>query len=90
MQTSITKKVLLLLMVSTVLFSFSLPEKYQTNFTGNWTLNEGKSELGQFGARGAASKIVVDQKTNDITVSRASTGFQGEALNSTETLTADG
>ncbi len=90
MQTSIAKKILLLLMVSAVMFSFSLPEKYQTNFTGTWILNEGKSELGQFGARGAASKIVVDQKTNDVTISRASTGFQGEALNSTETLTADG
>jgi hypothetical protein len=87
---SITKKILTLGMGSVVLLSFSLPAKYQTNFSGTWTLNEGKSELGQFGGRGIASKIVIDQKTDDVSVSRTSTGFQGETLNSTETLTADG
>ena len=90
MFTSIAKKMLLLCMVSAVLFSFSLPAKYQANFSGSWTLNEGKSDLGQFGARGAASKIVIDQKTEDVTITRTSTGFQGETLNTTETLTADG
>lgn len=90
MLTSITKKMLTLSMASVVLLSFSLPVKYQTNFSGTWNLNEGKSELGQFGARGASSKIVIDQKTNDVTVTRHSTGFSGEAQSATETLTADG
>lgn len=90
MLTSTLKRTLPLLMISVWLFSFSTPKIYQANFSGTWTLNEGKSELGQFGARGAASKIVVDQKTDDVTVIRNSIGFQGEALSTTETLTADG
>ena len=85
-----TTKLLSLLVVSAFLFSFSPPKVYQTDFSGSWSLNENKSELGQFGARGAASKIVAEQKGNDITVTRTSTSFQGETLTSTETLTADG
>ena len=90
MLTSTSKKILSLLIITAFLFSFSTPKIYQANFSGSWTLNEGKSELGQIGARGAAGKIVVDQKADDVTVTRNSTGFQGEALSTTETLTADG
>jgi len=85
----LTKKLLSLLVVSTLLFSFSKPI-FQTNFSGTWSLNEGKSDLGQFGARGAANKIVVDQKDGAVTVTRNATGFNGEAMSSTEALTADG
>jgi hypothetical protein len=85
----LTKKLLSLLVVSTLLFSFINPV-FQTNYSGTWSLNEGKSELGQFGARGAASKIVIDQKEGAVTITRNSTGFSGEALSSIEALTADG
>jgi hypothetical protein len=60
------------------------------DFSGSWTLNEGKSDLGQFGARGAASKIVIAQQADGIKIDRTSTGFSGEEVNSTELLTNDG
>jgi hypothetical protein len=78
-----------LLVISAFLFSFTKPV-YQANFSGSWTLNEGKSDLGQFGARGVSSKIVVDQKADGVTTTRSSTNFQGEAVTTTETLTNDG
>jgi hypothetical protein len=77
-----------LLVVSAFLFSFSNPV-YQTNFSGTWALNEGKSELGQFGGRGVASKLVIDQKTDGVSVTRHST-MQGQAVVITETMSNDG
>jgi hypothetical protein len=88
-QLMLRKKLLSLLVVSTLLFSFTKPV-FQTNFSGTWALNEGKSELGQFGARGAANKIIVDQKDGAVTVTRNATGFTGEATSSTEALATDG
>ncbi len=89
MFTKNAKRFLSLLVVSTLLFSFSKPI-YQTNFSGTWTLNEGKSELGQFGGRGVASKLVIDQKSDGVTVTRNSINFQGEAVATTEILNNDG
>ncbi|MES2374895.1 MAG: hypothetical protein V4557_20120 [Bacteroidota bacterium] len=85
MLTKTTHKFLSLLFVSVLLFSFTKPV-YQTNFSGTWTLNEGKSELGQFGARGAISKIVIDQKTDGISVVKTTTGRDGNAVETSETL----
>jgi hypothetical protein len=74
-----------LVVVAATLFSFRMA---QTNFSGTWKLNEGKSELGQFGARGAATKIVVDQKTDGaVSVTTTSTNFQGEEVVATDNLT---
>ncbi len=61
------KTALTLLAVSSVFFAFTIA---QTDYSGTWKLNEGKSELGQFGARSAASKIVIEQKTGAVTVTR--------------------
>ncbi|MDB5209876.1 MAG: hypothetical protein JWQ30_703 [Sediminibacterium sp.] len=80
-----SNKFLSLLVVSALLFSFTKPV-YQTNFSGTWALNEGKSELGQFGGRGAASKIVVDQKADVVTTTRTITGFDGTTSDVTENL----
>ncbi|MBV9986769.1 MAG: hypothetical protein JO301_03770 [Chitinophagaceae bacterium] len=60
------------------------------DFSGTWALNEGKSELGQFGSRGAPSKIVVAQKADAILITRTVMSFQGEASNYDENLTFDG
>jgi hypothetical protein len=72
------------------MFSFTTPQPAPADFSGTWKLNEGKSELGQFGARGAASTIEIRQTGGDLSITRHSTGFQGEAQTSTENLTADG
>jgi hypothetical protein len=61
-------KILSLVAVSSLLFAFTVAP---TDYSGTWKLNEGKSELGQFGARGAASKITIEQKAEDITVMRS-------------------
>ncbi len=80
------KKLTFLLVATTFLFAFTGPKTYQANFSGTWSLNEGKSELGQFGSRGAASKIVIDQKTDGISITRTITGFDGTASDVPETL----
>jgi hypothetical protein len=85
----LTRKLLTLLVLSTLLFSFSKPV-YQANFSGTWALNEGKSELGEFGTRVASTKIVIDQKTDGVTVTKSGTNFQGEPVSTTETLANDG
>ena len=44
-------------LLSIMLFSSAIPStRYVVNFTGEWKLNEQKSDLGQFGARMAAKK----------------------------------
>jgi hypothetical protein len=63
---------------------------YVVNFSGDWKLNESKSEIGQFG-RGAARSIkVVSSDANGIVIERTSTNQQGEAVVRKENLTFDG
>lgn len=90
MITSTSKKILSLFIVSAFLFSFTTSKVYQTNFSGTWTLNEGKSELGQFGGRAAPSKMTVDQKGNDVTFTRIGTSPDGSQVSTSETITGDG
>ncbi len=67
-----------------VLYSFSYKA---ANFSGTWNLDESASELGQFGARSAASKIVVEQSTDAFKMVRSVTGFDGSAADITENYT---
>lgn len=64
-------KLLSAVIVSALLCSFTF---LQVSFSGTWSLNESKSELGQFGARVAATKMVVDQKADGITITRTTNG----------------
>ena len=73
-----------LLLISTASF---VGEKI--DFTGEWTLNEDKSDLGE-GRAFAAFKIVVKQEGNTITIERTRTGRDGEERTNSETLTLDG
>lgn len=73
-----------LVVVAAALFSFRVAAP--VNFSGTWKLNEGKSELGQFGARAAASKIVVDQKTESVSITTTATGFDGSEMTNTDVL----
>ena len=64
---------------------------YAVNFSGEWKLNESKSELGQFGGRGAARTVrVISSDANSITLERVSTNQNGEEVVRKETLTYDG
>lgn len=55
--------------------SFSLSAQ-RTSFTGDWKLDESKSELGEFGGRIARS-VKAEQKDDAITVTRTTPGFNG-------------
>lgn len=69
------------LMSLTTLFSFSYKA---ANFAGTWTLDESASELGQFGARGAYSKIVIEQSAESIKMVVSGTSFDGSTYETTE------
>jgi hypothetical protein len=73
-----------------ILFSFtSMPDR--ANFSGEWKLNEGKSELGDFGSRFTARSIKADQKSDAITIAKTTPGFNGgDPVTTTVTLTFDG
>jgi hypothetical protein len=73
-----------------VLFSFiSMPDK--ANFSGDWKLNEGKSELGEMGARFTPTAIKVDQKADNVTIAKTRPGFNGgDPVTTSMTLTFDG
>lgn len=63
---------------------------FVVNFSGDWKLNESKSDLGQFG-RGAARSIkVVSSDANGIVIERTSTNQNGDAVVRKESLTFDG
>ena len=61
----------------------------KTDFTGEWTLNEDKSDLGE-GRAFAAFKLAIKQDGNTITIERTRTGRDGEERTSSETFTLDG
>ena len=83
------KKLLLLIIAPAFILSFtSLPDP--VNLSGEWKLNEGKSELGDFGSRFAARSIKVEQTAASITISKTGPSFNGGDQTNTETLTFDG
>ena len=78
-----------LLIPAVMLFSFATFADH-ANFSGDWKLNESKSELGDFGARVARS-VKAEQKENAITITRTTPGFNGgDPVTTSLTLTFDG
>jgi hypothetical protein len=59
------------------------------NFSGEWTLNEQKSDLGQNGGRMAARKLKVQQTAEGMSLDRTSS-FNGEDRTMTDKITFDG
>ncbi|HEV8282791.1 MAG TPA: hypothetical protein VGQ09_00700 [Chitinophagaceae bacterium] len=85
---SFSKKLLAFLFAPALFLSFtSMPDK--VNFSGEWKLNEGKSDLGQFAAF-APRKIKVEQKDDAITIAKTSPSFNGDDVTISETLPFDG
>ena len=73
-----------------ILLSCFTGSAQRAGFSGDWKLDESKSELGEFGARIARS-IKTEQKEDVITVTRTTPGFNGgDPVTSTVTLTFDG
>lgn len=80
----------MLLIAPAIFMSFTF-KTAKANFSGEWKLNEGKSELGDFGARFTATAIKVEQKESDITIARTTPGFNGgDPVTTSLTLTYDG
>jgi hypothetical protein len=88
MKLSFLKKILCLVFVSAFFLAFTT-KNYKSNFSGQWKLNESKSELGQF-SQFAVRTIKADQKDESITVTRTSPSFNGGDMTNTETLSYDG
>jgi hypothetical protein len=59
------------------------------DFSGKWTLNEDKSDLGE-GRFFAASKLAITQDGSSITLERTRTGRDGGERTTSETITLDG
>jgi dipeptidyl aminopeptidase/acylaminoacyl peptidase len=86
MKTPLIRKTTSFLTTSAIILSsFSLLSDHP-NFSGEWLLNEPKSELGEFGKNIAAINIKVVQKEDTITISK--TGRRGKT--DTEILSYDG
>lgn len=81
----------LVLAVAVITFFCSAitPVNFAVNFTGEWKLNEQKSELGQFG-RMAAKSLKVNGQSDSISYERTSTSQAGEPVITKESLTFDG
>lgn len=73
-----------MLILPTSLFS-------QVNFSGTWTLNQTKSNLGEgMGGRMAAKSLTIVQQANDLTVDRTQDSRDGEEMKTTSKYTLDG
>ncbi|HSC52951.1 MAG TPA: hypothetical protein VLC98_05005 [Phnomibacter sp.] len=77
--------------VALVFFTAFAANAQRANFSGDWKLDEAKSELGEFGGRGISRAIKVEQKEDAIVLARTSPGFGGgDPVTTTITLTYNG
>jgi len=60
------------------------------NFSGSWTFNESKSNLGEGGFRMVSQKMVIAQDDKVFKLERAFTGQDGEERKMSESYTLDG
>jgi hypothetical protein len=60
------------------------------DLSGDWTLNKGKSELGEWGDRIAPTKIKIAAQPGMLAVDRTGANFEGQEIVSNEKLTFDG
>jgi len=88
MKSSIIKSVLVFLLAPAVLLAFK-SKADKANFSGDWKLNESKSDLGRM-ANFATRSIKAEQKDDNIMIARTAPSFNGDNFTSTETLTFDG
>lgn len=73
-----------------LLLSMSMNVKAQkANFSGNWTFNESKSQMGE-GRFRTTSKMAIAQKDSVLTIERTSKGRDGEESTLSEKYTFNG
>jgi hypothetical protein len=79
-----------LLVLSAIFSSISLSAQVASNFTGSWTYNESKSNMGEGGQRMLAKKLNIIQGENSITLERIFNSANGDERKMTDTYTLDG
>jgi hypothetical protein len=62
----------------------------KVNFTGEWGINQEKSNLGDNGFNVEGTKLIITQKDNEFTLVRFTNGMDGQAMQTTEKYTMDG
>jgi len=82
-------KTLPLLFCSIIFLSAFMLKPAATDFSGKWKLNEGKSELGQFG-NFATRAIETVQNAESISIARTAPSFDGNDVTTKEQLPFDG
>ena len=88
MITALLKK-LTAIMVAPVLL-LSITSKKNVDFSGEWKLNQSKSEMGQF-ATIVPLKVKAEQKADALSITKTSTSFDGSGeITASETLGFDG
>jgi hypothetical protein len=81
-------RIYVMVILAAMFFSFTVNDK--PSFSGEWKLDEAKSELGDFG-NFVARSLKVDQKDNAIAITRTTPGFNGGTPSTTTlTLSYDG
>src|SRR4051794_16285313 len=88
MPTTLSKRITLLLIAPVLLFAFTSKTDH-ANLSGQWKLNEGKSDLGPI-AQFATRIIKVDQKDDAVSITQTRPSFNGEEMTTTEVMTYDG
>ena len=78
------------LMIIFLLSPSAIRAQGKTDFSGKWTLNESKSELGDGNYRGGASRMTIQQQGNNLTIERVSQNRNGDEITTTEKITLDG
>jgi len=80
-----------LFLVAFLMTSFvtdAAPKK--AKFSGEWTLNEEKSYIAEYGESMTATKMVIIQKGKKLTIEKFGTSQEGEEYNYSEMYTLDG
>ena len=77
--------------MAVLLLSFVvLTAEEKPNFSGDWTLNNEKSQLGEGGGRMVSTKLNLVQKGDSLTLTRIAIRQSGEEFKTTEKITLDG
>ncbi len=97
MKSKFSKLLSLTVAVALMIPSVMMAQGGKTNFSGSWTMNESKSDMGQpqgggqgGGMRMGGGNISVKQEANLLTVERTRTGQNGQTQTTTEKYTLDG
>jgi hypothetical protein len=62
----------------------------KAKFSGEWTLNKGKSNIPEYGEMMAVTKMIINQKGKKLEIEKHGTSMEGESYTITEKYTLDG